>query len=284
MQEVWLHRIAIQSKGEKRRTVNTPEAPRVCILRMEGTNNEQEAFEALQQAGMDPVYVHVNELKASRYKLEEFDSIFIPGGFSAGDYIRAGVLFAQRLKHIAFNDFLKFIDEGKPVVGVCNGFQVLAEMGLLPSTVNISRDLVLSHNDSNRYECRYTYVRFRKENPIFGVMGSKNEAFVIPVAHAEGKVILQGGARSYERLEENGQIVMQYCNEQGDLTGYPWNPNGSARNIAGISNEGGNVIGIMPHPERMADPDIKYYGSGVSAPVGTIFFRSLKNYILRVIA
>ncbi|MEM0157924.1 MAG: phosphoribosylformylglycinamidine synthase subunit PurQ [Thermoplasmataceae archaeon] len=260
--------------------MTSTDKPKVCILRMEGTNNELEAYEAFESVGLEPVYVHLNELKSNHYRLEEFDIIFIPGGFSAGDYVRAGILFASRLKSIAFRELLKFVDEGKPVIGICNGFQVLAEIGLLPSTVKISRDLVLSHNDSNLYECRYTYVKFSSSNPILGAMGRLRDRYVIPVAHAEGKIVIRGGDRSIENLEENGQIVMQYCNDKGELEGYPWNPNGSAKNIAGISNESGNVIGIMPHPERMADPNITYYGYKQTTPVGLHFFNSLKEYII----
>ena len=126
---------------------------------MEGTNNEYEAFQSFRRVGLDPVYVHLNDLRHKRMDLSEFSGIFLPGGFSAGDYIRAGVIFARRLADTSLNDLKRFEDEGKPIIGVCNGFQVLTETGMLPGWGNgMSREIVLAPNDTNRYECRYTFI------------------------------------------------------------------------------------------------------------------------------
>ena len=127
---------------------------------MEGTNNEYEAFQSFLRVGLNPQYVHINELKKGHNSLENFSAIFLPGGFSAGDYIRAGVIFASRIRHSSYGDLKSFVDSGKPVVGICNGFQVLSELGFLPGwDLADQREIVLGQNTSNRYECRYTYIR-----------------------------------------------------------------------------------------------------------------------------
>jgi phosphoribosylformylglycinamidine synthase len=258
-------------------------ARKVAIIRMEGTNNEYEAFQSFSRVGLEPHYIHINELKRKSVSLEDFSAIFLPGGFSAGDYIRAGVIFARRLEDAALRDISGFVDDGKPVIGICNGFQVLTEMGFLPGwSQGQSREIVLAPNDSNRYECRYTYIRVETRNPILASSLEVGSHHLIPVAHAEGKIRIMEPERNLEKLEENGQILFRYSTADGALDGYPWNPNGSVSSVAAISNSQGNVIGMMPHPERLfyyyRKVDQETYGNSA---VGEKFFTAVRDYIMR---
>ncbi len=245
------------------------------ILRMEGTNNEEEAFYSLKRSGFNSQYIHVSEIGKKR--LEDYDLLFIPGGFSAGDYIRAGSIFAARLLPY-MHDLERFIDSGKILIGVCNGFQVLSELGLLPDTDGKkNRNMVLAVNNSNRFECRYTYVRYTSKNRIFKKYFS-GKIFQVPVAHMEGKVIFDSD-KTLDGVLDNDQMLFQYTNEDGTDSSYPWNPNGSVMDIAALSNRTGNVIGLMPHPERVyynyqLMHDDKFYENGT----GKLFFDSLYEY------
>lgn len=258
-------------------------ARNVAIIRMEGTNNEHEAFQSFKRVGLNPRYVHVNELQKKKISLEDFSSIFLPGGFSAGDYIRAGVIYANRIAHSSISELKDFVNSGKPVVGVCNGFQALCELGFLPGWIDDSqREVVLGQNTSNRYECRNTYMARTAENEIFSQSFEAGKPYLAPVAHAEGKIQIHNKEKNLERLLEEGQILFRYSDEKGNFGGYPWNPNGSDFDIAAISNQQGNVIGLMPHPERMfyryRDEDKKKFGESA---IGEVFFNSIKNYILK---
>lgn len=217
----------------------------VCILRMEGTNNEYEVFNAFRDCGATPHLVHLNEL-SRRQDLFDYKILMIPGGFSAGDYVRAGAIFASRIKATLWKPLTRFINEGYPVGGICNGFQVLVELGLLPGNENRVQ-ACLTTNDSNRFECRPVFLAKEKTNCVFTSKVTKAIS-LIPVAHAEGKFMAEKGI--VQKMEDNRQIVFRYSDERGTLAGYPWNPNGSPGNIAGVCNPAGNVFGMMPHPER----------------------------------
>ncbi len=217
---------------------------------MEGTNNEEEAFLSLRRSGFKSEYIHVSEI--GKKKFEDYDLLFIPGGFSAGDYVRAGAIFASRLApHI--HNLERFVDSGKILIGVCNGFQVLSELGMIPdSGSNKRRTMVLATNTSNKFECRYTYVKYTSRNKIFNKYFS-GKISQVPVAHMEGKVIFDS-EKTLDSVIENDQMLFQYTDINGTDSSYPWNPNGSIMDIAGLTNKEGNIIGLMPHPERV------YYG------------------------
>ncbi len=248
---------------------------------MEGTNNEEEAFLSLKRSGFSSEYIHVSEI--GQKKLEDYDLLFIPGGFSAGDYVRAGAIFASRLTpHI--KSLNKFVDSGKLLIGVCNGFQVLSELGMLPDLDRKKdRTMVLAVNTSNKFECRYTYVKYISKNIIFKKYFS-GKIFQVPVAHMEGKVLFDS-EKTLGNVMENDQILFQYTDQKGNKASYPWNPNGSVMDIAALSNRDGNVIGLMPHPERvyynfqMMD-DGKEYENGT----GKIFFDALYEYTKKLTA
>jgi phosphoribosylformylglycinamidine synthase len=180
----------------------------------------------------------------------------VPGGFSAGDYIRGGAIFAARMKSKLDKDLIEFVKQEYPILGVCNGFQVLTELGLLPGIKDIATklpDAVLNINDSNRFECRQTLLKHENKGKcVFTSKIPKNDVRLIPSAHAEGKLLfpLDKQEEYLKELEKNDQIVFRYVDPDGNYAGYPWNPNGSISNIAGICNNIGNVFGVMPHPER----------------------------------
>jgi len=224
------------------------EKMKVALLQIEGTNCEEESFKAFKYFEQDIEYVHLNLLKHGKKKLEDYDILFIPGGFSAGDYVRAGAIFAARLKAIAWKEIKKFVeDENKRIMGVCNGFQVLIELGLLPGTEGISDEpqAALMTNDSNRFECRWVYLK-KERDSIFSKYVP--EKITLPVAHAEGKFFTT--PKILEEIEENNQVIFRYISPDDERTKYPWNPNGSLNDIAALVNSYGNVMGIMPHPER----------------------------------
>ncbi|OFV67447.1 MAG: Phosphoribosylformylglycinamidine synthase I [Candidatus Syntrophoarchaeum caldarius] len=254
---------------------------RVCILRIEGTNCEAEMFSAFKGAGMDPELVHLKQLTGDalpRRALEDYDCLMIPGGFSSGDYVRAGAIFAARMKCKLRESILNFLDGGGLIGGVCNGFQVLVELGLLPGFDDLISDepqMALHINDSNRFECRLSFLRHELEEGTspFTSRIKKGAILRIPSAHAEGKVVFpEEFQKEYlEKMRNNNQIIFRYVNPDGGDATHPWNPNGSVEDIAAISNPKGNVFGMMPHPERVFnacnDPmvkrgELKEYGDG----------------------
>ncbi len=254
--------------------------PKAAILRMEGTNCEQEAFHSLQRSGADPHFVHIKEIEGKKTHLEDFDIIFIPGGFSAGDYIRAGTIFSMRLKKAALKDLQSFASLSKPVIGVCNGFQILTEMGLLPFAGDSEINTALTVTESNRFECRNTFIRLESKNPIFRKLFSQRKSWEVPVAHSEGRITFSS-PDILKKLRENDQVVFRYVNPEGEISGYPWNPNGSDDNIAAVSNEMGNVVGLMPHPERIYFP-FQCELAGTETTTGKAFFDSIVDYSLGI--
>jgi phosphoribosylformylglycinamidine synthase subunit PurQ / glutaminase len=268
---------------------------KIAIVRIEGTNCEQESFNAFKHLGAQPEFVHLKQLlhmdcsKDETRDLSDFQCIMIPGGFSSGDYIRAGAIFAARIKSKLSKQLENYVNEGYPMLGVCNGFQVLIELGLLPSidgSISAIPESCLHINDSDRFECRPTYLKH--ENKGNCVLTNKipfGSIRMIPSAHAEGKLILSNTSQEkvLKILEKNDQIVFRYVDPEGNYEGYPWNPNGSFHNIAGICNRDGNVFGMMPHPERVfhryQHPD--WTRSDVQNPVGDgkIIFESIISYI-----
>lgn len=235
---------------------------KICILIIEGTNCEAETSQAFRRSGASPEIVHLKQLlgqdtsPGETRKLEDYEILVIPGGFSSGDYVRAGAILAARMKSRMEDELVKFIDEGKPVLGICNGFQILVELGVLPgieSTMSRYPTASLGWNDSGRFECRPTLLEnWNKGKCIFTTKLERGQVIQAPTAHAEGKFMLPKHREKelLDTLKDNDQIVFRYVDAEGQIAGYPWNPNGSLFDIAGICNSEGNVFGMMPHPER----------------------------------
>ncbi len=235
----------------------SPEETTVCVLRIEGTNCEDESAAAFAALGCRAEQVHLKQLlgevPGEERRLADYDALFIPGGFSAGDYVRAGAILAARMRAGLRAQLDEYINEGRPVLGVCNGFQVLVELGALPGTadgLSEHAEAVLHTNDSSRFECRPTLLRVEPgARTLFTAHYEPEQVVAIPSAHAEGKLLLPDGRLA--ELEANGQVAFRFCDPAGDIgAGYPWNPNGAPGNVAGITNPRGNVLGMMPHPER----------------------------------
>lgn len=173
-------------------------------------------------------------------QLGDVDVVILPGGFSFGDYLRCGAI--ARFSPI-MNEVIRFANNGGVVIGICNGFQILTEAGLLPGT--------LLRNQSIRFICKDLYIRIEREDTRFTCATKKGEVLMIPIAHGDGNYYTD--METMNRLEDNNQILFRYCSANGELTDEA-NPNGSLSHIAGIMNAKGNVMGLMPHPERAADP------------------------------
>ncbi|MEW6069285.1 MAG: phosphoribosylformylglycinamidine synthase subunit PurQ [Candidatus Thermoplasmatota archaeon] len=262
---------------------------RICILRIEGTNCEQELYYCFERLGAKPEFVHLKDL-IKRRNLADYQCLMLPGGFSVGDYVRAGAIFATLIKSKFEKELFKFVEKGYPIGGICNGFQILVELGLLPSIDKIiasAPEATLAINDSNRFECRATFLKHESKGKcIFTKKLAKKAVVMFPSAHAEGKFVLPKASekKMLEKLIENDQIVFRYVDENGNYAGYPWNPNGSFYNIAGICNYQGNVFGVMPHPERVfyrwQHPN---WSRGYKNEVGDgrVIFESVLEYIAK---
>lgn len=221
------------------------ENPKVCVLRAAGTNCDKETAFAFSSAGADTELVHVNKLITKQRKLCEYQILALPGGFSYGDDVSSGKILANELRAKLIDELKEFIEDGKLIIGICNGFQVLVKSGLLPG--NAAQEASLIINDSGKFEDRWVYLKSAFSKCIW--TRGLPEVIYLPVAHGEGKFVVQNKT-VLERLKSDFGVVFQYCNQAGDLSGYPDNPNGSIDNIAAICDRSGRIFGMMPHPER----------------------------------
>lgn len=234
-------------------TTKTEKNIKALILRCAGTNCDEETSWALRLAGAEPERVHINQIFSGEKSLSSYQLLVIPGGFSYGDDIASGKVLANQLLNRLKEPLDEFLKSKKPILGICNGFQVLVKCGLLPGEGDrFSRiSASLTENDSGRFECHWTYLKIDSRKCPF-VKGLP-DLFPLPVAHGEGKFVPESDAL-LKRLEKNGQIVFRYVNPKGQRAGYPWNPNGSVGHVAGVCNADGHVLGLMPHPERYIFP------------------------------
>lgn len=193
-----------------------------AVLVFPGSNCDRDMFNAAIKSGVDAAYVDYRETS-----LEGFDGVLIPGGFSFGDYLRSGAMASVAP---IINEVKRLAKEGKPVLGVCNGFQILTEIGLLPGA--------LLHNDSHLFISRNETLKIVNNQTLFTHLYEDNQEVIYPVAHGEGHYYCT--EEIFNELEQNNQIILKYTD----------NPNGSYEDIAGIVNKEGNVCGMMPHPER----------------------------------
>lgn len=199
---------------------------KVGVVVFPGTNCDMDTFHALEIVGLRPVYLWHKE-----HDLKDVDVVILPGGFSYGDYLRAGAI--ARFSPI-MREIIDFANKGGYVLGICNGFQILLEAGLLPGA--------MLPNITNSFICKDIYLEVISNNNFFLKRYKKGEILKMPIAHKEGRYYIS--ERELEELKENDQIVLKYFEE---------NPNGSLENIAGIVNKRGNVMGMMPHPERAVE-------------------------------
>jgi phosphoribosylformylglycinamidine synthase subunit PurQ / glutaminase len=222
--------------------------PPILILRAAGTNRDGEAAWACQMAGGEPHVVHVGQLMEGAHRLSDYRMLVLPGGFSFGDDLGAGKLWAMLLRHRLGDELRDFIGRGRPVLGICNGFQVLVKSGLLPGLdPGAEQSVSLTRNSSGRFECRWVHLQADPASPCVFTRGL-DELVYCPVAHGEGRLVVRDAAH-LERLQAEGLAALRYVEPDGSDAGYPANPNGSLADIAGLCNPAGNVLGLMPHPE-----------------------------------
>ncbi len=255
--------------------------PKALVLFTAGTNCDEETVFAFQRAGARVDKFHINYLREKKNILRNYGILCLPGGFTYGDYIAAGKILANELLTILREEIISFLKEERLVLGICNGFQVLVKAGILPaftpSTYFARPTVTLDFNDSLRFECRWVYLRTNTESPCLFIRGLP-ELITLPVAHAEGK-FLPKSEKILKRLEKNNQIVFTYVNEKGELAGYPYNPNGSVGNVAGICDPKGRIFGLMPHPERFTIKEQHpNWQKEKPEPIGLLIFKNAVEY------
>ena len=211
--------------------------PRVGVITFPGSLDDRDALRAIGYLGGEGVSVWHGDAD-----LPTVDAVLLPGGFSYGDYLRTGAIarFARVMGAVR-----EFAERGAPVIGVCNGFQILCEAGLLPGA--------LIRNASLRFVCRFVHVRVESDASALTTGLQPGEVLQMPVKHGEGQFVASGN--ELRRIEDEGLAVFRYCAPDG-IVDDAHNPNGAANAIAGLRNERGNVVGLMPHPEHAVDPDV----------------------------
>lgn len=226
--------------------------PRVMILRAAGTNCDGETAYAFGKAGAATELVHVGRLSAEPGLLADFQILAVPGGFSYGDDVAAGRIFANQLTAHLSDVLRGFVDAGKLVIGICNGFQVLVRAGLLPAAApGAGAEATLAWNANARFTDRWVHLAAASDRCVFVRRGQR---MYLPVAHGEGR-FLPGAPDLLDRMTAAGQIALVYTDAGGrPAAGGPDNPNGSTADIAGVCDPTGRVFGLMPHPERHAEP------------------------------
>lgn len=225
--------------------------PKALVLRAAGTNCDVETAFAFEQAGAKAVVAHVNRLAEGSVRLRDFQILAIPGGFSYGDDLGAGKIFALELERRLGGDLREFVLRGGLVIGICNGFQVLVKTGLLPGNDGFPPGgaVTLAANDSQKYEDRWVHLQVLDTPCVWVRPGPGGGLIELPVAHGEGK-FLPASDDVLNTLKAGRQIVLRYVRPDGSEAGYPDNPNGSIWGVAGITDPSGRVLGLMPHPER----------------------------------
>jgi phosphoribosylformylglycinamidine synthase II/phosphoribosylformylglycinamidine synthase I len=225
--------------GQTRGSV--PTKTKTIIIHANGSNRDHDAALAVELAGGNPEIVHLNQLFAGERKLEDYGFLIVPGGFSYGDDLGAGVMWALALRERLGEQLENFVDSGKPVLGICNGFQTLVKAGVLPGGFE-PRTTTLTYNAQGHFECRWVTLEANQNSSSFWLDGL--EAGVdTPIAHGEGRFLCDEATLAH--LEVNNLVALRYAGDE-----YPANPNGSVSRIAGITNAAGNVLGLMPHPEN----------------------------------
>jgi len=233
---------------------------RVCILRVGGTNCDSETKRAFEDVGVRAEIAHLNDVVKNR-SLLDYHVLVFPGGFSYGDYVRAGAILAKGVIVKLGSDLKQFVKEERPILGICNGFQVLVEAGLLPGFDEFSElpQASLATNLPIGYRCMWVHLKHENKGKCVFTRKVKELAVLhVPVAHAEGRFMFEKTKEKdyLKKLSDDDQLVFRYCNTEGEHGEgkFPVNPNGAFHDIAGICDSTGTIFGLMPHPERA------YYG------------------------
>ena len=252
---------------------------RALVLRAAGINCDVETQYALELAGAEGDRVHVNRLIEDKSLLDTYQILVFPGGFSYGDDVAAGKILANQVVHHLSEPIRSFIDQGKLVLGICNGFQVLVKMGILPGGESLRQEEVtITYNDSGKFEDRWVYLVPQSDRCVF--LEPERQIY-LPIAHGEGKVVTKDD-QVLERLRSEGHIAYRYVDANGEEGPYPVNPNGSIESVAGLTDSTGRVLGLMPHPERFVrrtqHPHWSRLGEDLD-PDGVKLFRNAVKYV-----
>ncbi|MEI6420980.1 MAG: phosphoribosylformylglycinamidine synthase I [Lentisphaerota bacterium] len=249
-----------------------------------GLNCEAETSAAFRICGAAPENIHLNDLLDGSRSLDEFHILVFIGGFSFGDHLGAGTVFANRIKFRMRKQLEKFVEDGKLVMGICNGFQTLTRLGLVPALDSqyFTQQVALAHNDSGTFRDDWIHL---KANPKCKCVFTKGiDRIFLPIRHGEGKFVTDDAV--LKRIEKENLVALRYCDPNGNAKcGFPHNPNGSLNGIAGICDTTGRIFGLMPHPEAHLSPfnspcwtTEKIEGTLPEEGQGVVFFRNAVNF------
>jgi len=225
---------------------------KAVVLRAAGINCDLETEFALATAGAEVDRLHINRIIEDPCVLAGYQIMVVPGGFSYGDDVAAGKILANQIVHHIYEPVQRFIEAGKLVLGICNGFQVLVKAGLLPGAGFNGKgcSVTITYNDSGRFEDRWVYLEPQTDHCVFIEAGRR---IYLPIAHGEGKVVAFD-RDALDRLKTGRHIAFKYVDADGHEGPFPINPNGSVESIAGLTDATGRILGLMPHPERHVRP------------------------------
>ena len=249
---------------------------KAIVLRAAGINCDLETCHALALAGAQADRIHVNRVIQETGLLDAYQILVVPGGFSYGDDVAAGKILANQVKH-HLSDALRAF-QGKLLLGICNGFQVLVKAGLLPGLNGKQGDVTITYNDSDKFEDRWVYLEPGSDRCVFIEPGRR---LTLPIAHGEGKLVTRDDA-TLKQLTSQGYVAFTYVDHEGRQGPYPVNPNGSMGSIAGLTDSTGRVLGLMPHPERFVHPTHHPRWTrrrDDTEPDGTTVFRNAVNFV-----
>lgn len=247
---------------------------RVLVIRAAGINCEDELMDAWRLAGGVPHLIHIHRLIEDPARINDFQVLAIPGGFSYGDDVSAGKILANQILHFLRDRLRMFVDGGGLLLGICNGFQVLVKAGLLPSATNESPAMTVWRNRSGKYEDRWVRLRATTDRCPFLV---RDAEMFVPVAHAEGRVVLASGGET-----DRTHTALRYIGSDAAPPRYPANPNGSDCDIAGVTDDTGRILGLMPHPERFVHREQHPYWTRLQTegePSGLTFFKNAVAFL-----
>jgi len=250
-------------------------APTVLVLTGDGINCERETAAAFALAGAEPRIVHVNDLLERPARLREFEALAFPGGFSFGDDLGSGQVLALKLSLVMGDELRLFLEQRKPVIGICNGFQALTKLGLLPEPF-APRKMALARNSHGSFTDKWVQLEVEKSSVCVWTRGLASEGpFALPMRHGEGRVVFAKGEEEsiHRQLSQAGQVVLRYSEDV----------NGSHGRIAGVCDPTGLVLGLMPHPEAavslLQHPQSTRFEKRDAEGVGLRFFRNCVSYL-----
>ena len=257
---------------------------KVLVITGFGLNCEKETSAAFRYCGATAELVHLNDILHCKRSLSEFHILAFIGGFSFGDHLGAGTIFANRVKFQLRDQLEKFIADGKLVIGICNGFQTLSRLGMVPALSGqyFTQQAALAHNDCGSFRDDWCYL---KANPASPCIFTRNIDMVrLPIRHGEGKFVAD--EKTMEEIEKKNLVVLRYANSDGSIAAeFPALPNGSLNSIAGICDESGRLFGLMPHPEAILSPfnsptwtADKLKGNLPAEGEGVVFFRNAVDF------